>query len=141
MTIRKTVWLHRLCFALGAFAALPSWACTDASGMTSTVATPGLGLTLTTAVDKSSAQPGDILAYALGFCNAGDTAITDLKIDNHTPTDTDFVSASCGTLPADMTCIVSAQPAPGAGGMIEWTLNGTLPPGASGSVNFQVSVR
>lgn len=141
MNFRKTRWPHLLCFALGVLAALPTWACTDAAGVTTTVGMPGLGLTLTTAVDKSSAKPGDILVYALGFCNASDTAITDLKIDNDTPASTDFVSASCGTLPADMTCVVSAQPAPGTSGTITWTLNGTLSPNAEGVVHFQVSVR
>jgi len=141
MNFRKTRQRHLLCFALGVLAALPAWACTDATGMTTTVGTPGLGLTLTTAVDKSSAKPGDVLVYALGFCNASDTAITDLKIDNATPASTDFVSASCGTLPAGMSCVVSAQPALGGRGTITWTLNGTLSPNAEGVVNFQVSVR
>lgn len=141
MNFRKTKWRYRLYFVFGALVAMPAWACSDAAGTTLTVGTPGLGLTLTTSVDKSSAKPGDLLSYALVFCNASDTALSDLKIDSATPASTDFVAASCGTLPADMTCIASAQPAPGGSGTIVWTLNGTLSPGASGVVNFKVSVR
>lgn len=131
-----------LCFSLGMVVAMPTWAsCHDAVDTPLIAGTPGLGLTLTTAVDKSSANPGDVLLYALGFCNASDAAMSDLKIDSATPASTDFVSASCGELPPDMTCIVSAQPVSGGNGTIVWTLNGALPSGAAGIVKFKVGVR
>lgn len=141
MNFREPRWLHVACFALGALAAAPAWACTGADDATLSVGTPGLGLTLTTSVDKASARPGDVLSYTLAFCNAGDSAISGLQIGNATPAATAFVAASCGTPPADLTCVVSAQPAPGGSGTIVWTLDGTLAPGASGVVDFKASVR
>jgi hypothetical protein len=44
-------------------------------------------------------------------------------------------------LPSNLTaCAVSAQPAVGAAGAIEWALTGSLAPGASGTVRFSVTV-
>ena len=137
---KKAGWLRRIIVVSGMFIAAPAWAsCPAVVDTTVIAATPGLTLTIT--VDKSGAKPGDVLLYILGFCNASDAAISDLQIDGATPTSTDFVSASCGELPPDIACIVSAQPAPGDGGILTWMLTGALPPGASGTVNFKVSVR
>lgn len=124
----------------GVFIAMPvSASCPAAVDTRLIAATPGLTLAMT--VDKADARPGDVLLYALAFCNASDAAISDLKIDGATPAFTDFVSAACGEVPPDMTCSVSAQPAPGDSGALIWTLTGALQPGASGIVNFKVSVR
>jgi hypothetical protein len=62
-------------------------------------------------------------------------------IHDATPAFTVFESASCATLGAGLTaCAVSSQPAAGTAGPLVWTLSGSLVPGASGSVTFQVRV-
>ncbi|WP_296002072.1 hypothetical protein [Rugamonas sp.] len=49
--------------------------------------------------------------------------------------------AACGAVPSELSCQVRVRPAPGASGAIIWTLNGRLPPGASGTLKFMAVVR
>ena len=136
---KKTRWPRIITFVFGAFIALPVWAsCPAVVDANLVTATPGLTLTMT--VDKSGAKPGDVLLYTLRYCNASDAGISNLKIDGVTPAFTNFVSASCGETPSDMTCIIDTQPTPGDSGAIVWALTGALQPGASGIVNFKASV-
>lgn len=92
-------------------------------------------------VNRTTAKPGDTLIYTLTFTNSGTTSISGIKISDATPTYTVFTSAACGAQPTGITgCAVSAQPAANAYGALEWTLTGTLLPGASGNVSFNVIV-
>jgi hypothetical protein len=63
-------------------------------------------------------------------------------IDDATPAFTTFVSAACpGTLPAGVSsCTLTAQPAAGATGAVQWTFGGSLASGAALVVTFQVKV-
>ena len=54
---------------------------------------------------------------------------------------TRFVSATCATLPQDLTaCRIGKQPAVNTRGGIEWTFDGALAPDAKGTVVFSVTV-
>ncbi|MGI4937966.1 MAG: hypothetical protein ACRYF5_14675 [Janthinobacterium lividum] len=97
--------------------------------------------TLTKAVDKATALPGDALAYTLTFSNAGLTSVSNLRITDSTPNFTIYKTAACGNMPAGVTaCSVSVHPAADQKGAVEWTVTGTLAPGASGTVTMNVAV-
>ena len=100
------------------------------------------GLRLVKSVDKSVATSGTVVTYTLTYINQGAGAVSLLKIRDDTPAWTVLASASCGALPTGITaCSVSAQPAVGAAGSVEWTLTGSLPSGGSGTVVFSVTVQ
>lgn len=99
------------------------------------------GLMLTKRVDKTTARPGDTLTYTIAYANTGREAIQQLNIRDATPAYTTFNHAACSTLPADFTaCTVAEQPAAGTGGTIVWAFTGSLAPGASGTVSFNVTL-
>lgn len=103
------------------------------------------GLELIKATDKTTALPGEVLTYTLTYRNLLSDPIQTITIKDATPPYTTFVAASarCGTspLPAALTgCAVSQQPAADGTGNLEWTFTGTLLPGGSGQVEYQVRV-
>jgi uncharacterized repeat protein (TIGR01451 family) len=97
-------------------------------------------LALTLAVDKVTAKSGDILVYTLTYTNAGLMPLHDVVINNSTPGFTTFVSAAYGALPANLTDCTITTPAVGVAGGIRWSLVGTLAPGSSGTLSFQVKI-
>jgi len=99
------------------------------------------GLTLLKHVDKSSAEPGEVLLYTIIYRNDGAAPITQLVISDATPSYTTYVpgSASCASLPPQLTSCTPAPP-PGATGSVTWSFSGALDPGASGTVTYSVSV-
>lgn len=103
--------------------------------------TTAAGLQLTKAVDKTTAAPGETITYTITYTNAGIEPLDDLFIDDRTPHYTLFVSASNGPLPLDLTAVNITSPAVGAAGTLRWTFTGTLAPGATGTVTFQVMVQ
>lgn len=93
-------------------------------------------------VDKTTATSGMVIYYTLTYVNQGAAAITSLKIRDSTPAWTVLDAAACGALPTGITgCSVTAQPAVGAAGSVEFTLTGSLPSGGTGSVQFSVKVQ
>lgn len=107
------------------------------------VGTPAAAdLLLNKSVDKSTALPGEVITYTLTYSNAGAQPLGTLMVHDTTPAFTVFVSALCSApLPANLTgCLVSTQPAVGATGALQWTFTGTLAPGGSGTVSYQVRI-
>ena len=97
---------------------------------------------LSKAVDKTDALPGSTITYTLTYQNVGQTTLNNLKVLDATPAFTVYNSGACGTLGAGLsTCSLATQPAAGASGPLEWQFNGSLAPGASGSVSFTVTVQ
>jgi len=100
------------------------------------------GLRLVKSVDKTVASSGTVVTYALTYINQGAGAVSLVTIRDETPAWTVLASASSGALPTGITaCSVTAQPAAGAAGSVEWTLTGSLPSGGSGTVVFSVTVQ
>lgn len=100
------------------------------------------GLLLTKAVDRATASPGQVLIYTITYTNLSKGPLSTIKIYDTTPAYTVFISAACGTLATGLTgCTTTTLPAPGATGAIEWTLAGSLLPGATGTVTFQVTIQ
>ena len=100
------------------------------------------GLQLVKSVDKSVAASGAVITYTLTYTNLGSAAVSAVKIRDATPAWTLLNAAGCGALPTGITaCNVTAQPAAGAAGSVEWTLTGSLPSGGTGTVVFSVTVQ
>lgn len=100
------------------------------------------GLQLVKSVDKSVAASGAVITYTITYTNLGSAAVSAVKVRDETPAWTVLNAASCGTLPTGVTaCNVTAQPAVGAAGSVEWTLTGSVPSGATGTVVFSVTVQ
>ena len=100
------------------------------------------GFSVVTATDKVDALPGATIVYTTTYTNTGSTTLTKLKIVNPTPPFTVFSAGACGVLASGLTgCAVSARPAAGAAGSVEWTFAGTLAPGATGTVTMDVQVQ
>jgi uncharacterized repeat protein (TIGR01451 family) len=86
-------------------------------------------------------MPGTTITYTIAYRNSGTTALSNLKIVDATPPFTTYGTAACGTLPAGLTCSVTAQPAVGATGPVEWRFVGPLAAGANGSVTISVVIQ
>ena len=102
----------------------------------------GAGLALVKSQDNATPLPGGRIVYTITYTNQGSSSITSIRINDATPAFTRFVSAACvAPLAAGLSaCNVTASPAAGASGAIEFTLTGALLPSASGQVSFVVDV-
>lgn len=99
------------------------------------------GLVLLKIVDKVTALPGDNLVYVITYSNNSSGSLTNIVINDATPTFTTFVSTSCGTLGTGLTgCSVTTQPAAGATGSVRWTLTGALASVGAGTVTYTVQI-
>jgi len=97
---------------------------------------------LTKTADKANAVPGNTITYEVTFENSGTTTLSGLAVTDNTPAFTTFAGAECGTLPADLSsCAIAVQPKAGETGAVEWRFNGSLQPGAKGSVRMKVVVQ
>src|SRR5204862_6893885 len=94
------------------------------------------------AATTSNPAPRETLQYTLAVSNNGAQPVAALVINDATPAFTTFVSEACpATLPAGATaCTVSAQPALGASGQVQWTFGGALGASASLAVTYQVKI-
>ena len=92
--------------------------------------------------NNNSAQPGQVLQYQITFLNNGSSPFTSVQVRDSVPAYTLHAAASCGTLPAGITCAVTTQPAVGSAyGDIVWTLTGSLASTATGNVLFSATVQ
>ncbi|PIF77781.1 hypothetical protein CLU95_4960 [Variovorax sp. 54] len=104
---------------------------------------------------NNQAKSGETLEYRITYTNNGDAPIRSMVVNDMTPGYTTFVSATTGTTPASLTGCVKNTPAnaPPAGavacttvqpaggtGAIDWRFTGTVEPGGTGFVLFQVKV-
>lgn len=121
-----------------------------------TVSAGATGLELIKAVDQAQASRGATLTYTLTFVNHSAKPITNLSISDATPPYTGFLTATWGGTPASLgTCTKTTPVATGgvgcavttgenpAGqvtGPIRWGFTGTLNPGETGIVTFQVRI-
>ena len=123
--------------------ASPALSVTLSNDDLTTLAGSGSGLLLVKSQDNPTPLPGGRITYTITYTHQGSGAITALRINDATPAFTRFVSAACNPPLATglAACSVSASPAAGATGAIEFTLTGTLLPNASGQVSFVVDVQ
>lgn len=97
-------------------------------------------LQLTKAADKTSVLPGASIQYTIAFTNNGAKAITNLVINDATPAYTTFAATAAPSVPAALGTATVTTPTVGTRGSVQWTFPGQLMPGASGTVQFSVTV-
>ena len=98
------------------------------------------GLVLHKAVNLPTAKSGDIITYTITYTNPTQGVLNHLVIYDTTPAYTTYRAAACGALPNALTACTAAGPTVGTMGDITWTMTGSLSPGASGTVTYQVQV-
>jgi uncharacterized repeat protein (TIGR01451 family) len=84
-------------------------------------------LTITKAVDKVTATPGEVLTYTITFSNTGTIDATNLVLSDPLPSGTTYV-ANSATMNGTFTS-----------NTVTWSI-GTVAPGSNGTVTFQVIV-
>jgi uncharacterized repeat protein (TIGR01451 family) len=121
--------------------ASPALAATHSNTDTTTVGEAG-ALLLLKSQSTAVAVPGASIVYTVEYRNHSSGALSNIVLSDATPAFTRFVAAQCvAPLPAGLSgCSVSAQPAAGSSGTIQWTLSGSLAPAARGQVQFTVQV-
>ena len=95
-------------------------------------------------MSATTALPGALITYTITYTNSSASPLSAVAIRDATPAFTTFVAASCGAPPTGLACTVPAAPttapAVGAAGGIIWNFAGSLLPGATSAVTFQVQV-
>jgi uncharacterized repeat protein (TIGR01451 family) len=98
-------------------------------------------LELVKSVDKSSAKPGEVLSYVIVYRNNGNQPLSNLQVFDATPAFTVFLSTDCNSnLGGGISSCTATVPAASSPGEMNWNFNGELQAGASGSVEFQVTI-
>jgi uncharacterized repeat protein (TIGR01451 family) len=98
-------------------------------------------LRIVKSVSTGTVLPGGLITYTITYTNLGPAPVSAIEIQDMVPGYTMFQSAGCGGLGSGLSaCGVTTQPSPNGTGPVRWTLTGSLDPGATGSVTFQVRV-
>jgi uncharacterized repeat protein (TIGR01451 family) len=92
-----------------------------------TIAQPGVSLTLAKTVDRTAARPGDVITYTLSYSNLGPGTATNAEIADPVPPGLVFLDAQ-GNVQVDIPTRT-----------LRFNL-GSLPPGAFGTVSFRARV-
>jgi uncharacterized repeat protein (TIGR01451 family) len=88
--------------------------------------------------DKCSAQVGDVVTFFLKYSNHGGRPITSVAVSDSLTARLEYVP---GTARSDRDAVFTTRPNEVGSLILRWEVNGTLPPGESGVVSFQVRVR
>ncbi|MBV8365578.1 MAG: DUF11 domain-containing protein [Candidatus Eremiobacteraeota bacterium] len=87
---------------------------------------------------SGTALPGDTLLYTITYTNTSPFNELTVAIKDTVPTNTTFVSATCGSLGTGLTACTPSGP---TAGVVTWTMTGTLSPGGTGTVFLTVTVQ
>jgi uncharacterized repeat protein (TIGR01451 family) len=99
-------------------------------------------LQVTKTPNVSTATPGSIINYVIGYKNPNATTwFQNVVITDPVPAYTTYQSAICGPYPPGITSCTISAPAVGGTGIVTWTLGGTLDAGSSGTVTLSVQVK
>ncbi|MGK9200197.1 MULTISPECIES: DUF11 domain-containing protein [Sinorhizobium] len=93
---------------------------------------------------SSAGAPGDILEYRIAFTNPSAEAVSELSIQDETPAYTRLSGPPAAAVaPSGMSCTLTVPAAGGVSGYagpLRWDCTGTMSPGATGNVAFQVRI-
>jgi uncharacterized repeat protein (TIGR01451 family) len=104
---------------------------------------------------NNQAKSGETVEYRITYTNNGDAPIRSMTVNDTTPGYTSFLSATTGATPPTLTACAKNTPANalpaaavpcataqpvGGTGPIEWRFTGSVDPGGTGTVLFQVKV-
>ncbi|MCB1657470.1 MAG: hypothetical protein KDI39_04520 [Pseudomonadales bacterium] len=94
-------------------------------------------------VTNNQALPNSLIEYQITYSNPSSGVVSNVTINDMTPSFTTFRSARCASTPSSVVCSVGTSPTVGTTGAINWVLanNPTgLASGQSGDVRFCVRV-
>ncbi|MCP5176768.1 MAG: hypothetical protein H6997_04330 [Moraxellaceae bacterium] len=94
-------------------------------------------------VTNNQALPNTLIEYQIVYSNPSSNVVSNIVINDMTPSFTTFRSASCRTTPPSVLCSVSSSPTVGGVGAIQWNIANNplgLGSGQSGDVRFCVRV-
>jgi uncharacterized repeat protein (TIGR01451 family) len=102
------------------------------------VIAPDKPLCLRKWADRDTAQVGDVVTIILRYSNQGNRPITDVALTDSLTGRLEYVS---GSSDSDRDAVFTARPNEAGSLMLHWEISGTLQPGESGVVKFQVRIR
>jgi uncharacterized repeat protein (TIGR01451 family) len=88
--------------------------------------------------DRFGALVGDLLTFTLKYTNTGGQRITNVVVSDSLTNRFEYVP---GTAKTDREAIFTTQPNDAGSQVLRWEITGTLQPGETGIVTFQVRVR
>jgi uncharacterized repeat protein (TIGR01451 family) len=88
--------------------------------------------------DRCDARVGDVVTFFLKYTNQGGRPITNVVVSDSLTARLEYVP---GSARSDRDAVFTTQPNEAGSLVLRWEVNGTLPPGESGVVSFQVRVR
>lgn len=100
----------------------------------------GAGLQIVKSVDKPTAKPGETITYTINYTNLSTQPLSQMVISDGTPPYTVFTSAIFGPLGSGLTGCTITGPGVGNTGAINWTFTGVLNSGATGFVQYTVTI-
>lgn len=116
-----------------------------ATSNTASLTVNRLPLQVTKVPNVTTASPGTLVSYDIGYSNPNvTTPLQNVIITDPVPIYTTFDSASCGSLPTGITsCSVAFTPPPAGfgNGTASWSLGGSLAAGSSGTVRLTVRIQ
>lgn len=104
---------------------------------------PSTGADVNAFTTNNQALPNALIEYQISYSNPSAGVVSNIVINDLTPSFTTFRSASCHTTPSSVLCAVSTAPSVGGVGAIQWTFTNNpvgLGSGQSGEVRFCVRV-
>jgi uncharacterized repeat protein (TIGR01451 family) len=102
------------------------------------VQAPDKPLSLCKWADRDAAQVGDVVTIFLRYTNHGGKPITDVAVSDSLTTRLEYVP---GSAQSDRDAVFTTQPNEAGSLVLRWEISGTLQPGQSGVVRFQMKVR
>ncbi len=91
-------------------------------------------------VDKSLARPGEVLTYTLILQNLGSGPITEIRVEDQTPTFSVFLDSSEVSIPTGLIISETTTPATGQSGPISWSFTGELLSTGTAELKFRVTI-
>ena len=88
--------------------------------------------------DRCDAKLGEVVTFFLKYTNQGGQPITNVAVSDSLTARLEYVP---GSARSDRDAVFTTQPNEAGSLVLRWEVNGSLPPGESGVVSFQVRVR
>ena len=104
---------------------------------------PSTGADTNLFTTNNQALPNAFIEYQIVYSNPSANVVSNIVINDMTPSFTTFRSASCRTTPSSVLCSVASSPSVGGVGSLQWVLTNNptgLGSGQSGEVRFCVRV-
>ena len=99
---------------------------------------PDKPLQLVKCADKVAAKVGDLVTFSLKYTNLGVRPLTDVAVVDSLSGRLEYVEGSSKT---DREAVFTVRDNEAGSSLLRWEISGTLQPGESGRIQFQVRVR